>query len=434
MLIIEIVIVLALIVVNALFALSELAVVSSRPGRLKLLVERGVKGSRRAQALAANPGRFLSTVQSGITLVGIGAGAFSGATLAVRFADWLGSQGFSYRVAEPIAYGTVVTAITYLTLIVGELVPKQLALRNPETMACRVAPAMTLLSRIAAPLVSLLDYSGKAVLRLFGHHAVSRSRVTDEEIKTLVAEAESAGVIEPEERAMISAVMRLGDRSVRAVTTPRHEVDMLDLGDDDVINRQRIVDSVHSRLPVYEGSADAVLGVVQAKELLDGCLKGDPLAIRDFIRPAPVIPETMDAIDVVNALKASPVHMGLVHDEYGHFQGVVTSADILEAIVGEFRSEEGAVEPRIVRRPDGSYLVAGSMPVDELAEALGISLPAERSYHTVAGLALSAFGKLPEVGDSVRQHGWQFEVVDMDGRRIDKILLSRVPARRFAGP
>jgi putative hemolysin len=431
---IEIAIVFVLVVINGLLAMSELAVVSSRPGRLKLLVEREVKGSRRASALSADPGRFLSAVQIGITLVGIGAGAFSGATLAARLLDWLTAQGVSASVAGPVAYGLVVTVITYLSLIIGELVPKQIALRNPETVACKVAPAMTVISRIAYPLVTLLDWSGKLVLALLGQRAMPASRVTDEEIRTLVAEAESAGVLEPEERAMISGVMRLGDRPVRAVMTPRREVDMLDLTDDDATNRRCILETVHSRLPVYEGSSEAVLGVVQAKNLLNGCLNGSTLNIRDFVSAAPFVPDTMDALDVVNTLKSSPVHIGLVHDEYGHFQGVVTSADILEAIVGEFRSDEGAVEPDVVRRSDGSYLVAGSMPVDELADLLGMSLPEDRNYHTVAGLALSGFGRLPETGEIVRLHGWQFEVVDLDGRRIDKLLMTKAPPRRQAKP
>jgi putative hemolysin len=433
MFIVEIAIIFVLIVLNGLLALSELAVVSSRPGRLKVLVQQGVNGARRALNLAADPGRFLSSVQIGITLIGIIAGAFSGATLAGRLTEWLMQQGMTERVAEPLAFGSVVTLITYLSLIVGELVPKQIALRNPEKIACAVAPAMVLLSRIASPLVSLLDLSGKLVLALLGQRAVPASRVTDEEIKTLVAEAESAGVLEPEERAMITRVMRLADRPVRAVMTPRHEVDMIDLADDDETNRRLISETAHSRLPVYEGSADAVLGVIQAKDMLDDCLENKPLNIREAVRSAPVVPDTMDTLDVVELLKSSPVHIGLVHDEYGHFQGVVTSADILEAIVGEFRHEEDDVsEPNIVRRPDGSYLVSAGMSADELAETFGIPLPQDRNYHTVAGLALSGFGKLPEVGESVRIHGWQFEVVDMDGRRIDKILLSRAVPRRQA--
>jgi putative hemolysin len=434
MLFFEIATVLILIVINGLLALSELAVVSARPGRLKVLMQQEVDGSRRALALAADPGRFLSTVQIGITLIGIIAGTFSGATLAGRLVDWLVTQGLTERVAEPLAYGSVVTFITYLSLIIGELVPKQIALRNPEKIACVVAPAMTLLSRVASPLVSLLDLSGKLVLAILGQRAVPASRVTDEEIRTLVAEAESAGVLEPEERAMITRVMRLADRPVRSVMTPRHEVDMIDLADNDEINRERLIESAHSRLPVYEENADAVLGVVQAKDLLDRCLQSKPLKIRESMQPAPVVPDTMDTLDVVSLLKSSPVHIGLVHDEYGHFQGVVTSADILEAIVGEFRHEEGTIEPNVVRRPDGSYLVSGAMSADDLAEAFGIPLPEDRSYHTVAGLALSGFGKLPVVGESVRMYGWQFEVLDMDGRRIDKILLTRTVPRRQAKP
>jgi putative hemolysin len=434
MLLFEIAIVVVLIVLNGLLALSELAVVSSRPGRLKVLVQQGAHGSRRAVALAADPGRFLSTVQAGITLIGVVAGAFSGATLAGRLSGWLIEQGLSERVAEPLAYGSVVTLITYLSLIIGELVPKQIALRNPERVACLVAPAMTWLSRIASPLVTLLDLSGKAILTLLGQRSVPAARVTDEEIRSLVAEAESAGVLEPEERAMITRVMRLADRPVRAVMTPRHDVDMIDLADDDETNRRRIMETGHSRLPVYEGADDVVLGVIQAKDLLDRCLENTPLNIRDAMRPAPVVPDTMDTLEVVALLKSSPVHMGLVHDEYGHFEGIVTSADILEAIVGEFRHEEGVTEPNVVRRADGTYLVSGSMSADELAERFGIPLPQDRSYHTVAGLALAGFGKLPETGDTVRMHGWQFEVVDMDGRRIDKILLTRIVPRRLAKP
>jgi putative hemolysin len=342
------------------------------------------------------------------------------------------SHGISEPVAEPVAYGLVVTAITYLSLIIGELVPKQIALRNPEAIACKVAPAMTVLARIGSPLVTLLDWSGKAVLALLGQRAMSASRVTDEEIKTLVAEAESAGVLEPEERAMISRVLRLGDRPVRAVMTPRREVDMIDLTDDAKAIRRCIMQTVHSRLPVHEGSADAVLGVIQAKDLLDGCLKGAELNIREFLREAPVLPETMDALDVVNVLKSSPVHIGLIHDEYGHFQGVVTSADILEAIVGEFRTEEGAEEPDIVRRADGSFLVSGAMQADELAERLHLKLPPDRTFHTVAGLVLAETGHLPDVCETVDIQGWRFEVVDLDGRRIDNILLSKASPRRAA--
>jgi putative hemolysin len=432
MLILELAIVAALIVLNGLLAMSELAIVSSRPARLRAMIARNVHGARRALALASDPGKFLSTVQIGITLVGVLSGAFSGATLGLRLAGWLGILGLSERMAEPIAVAIVVALITYASLIIGELVPKQIALRDPEAIAVRVAPAMTVLAKVASPLVWFLDISGKAALRLLGQRGEAKERVTEEEIKTLIAEAESAGVLEPGEKEMIAGVMRLGDRPVRAVMTPRWDVDMLDLASSPQAIRAAIAKSPHSRLPVYEGNPDEPLGVVQAKELLNVCMSGQDLDVRPFIRPAPVIPDSVDARDVVAILRASSVHIGLVHDEYGHFEGVVTTADILESIVGVFRSEAGPTEPAVVRRDDGSLLISGWMPVDEFSELTGVRVPAERSYHTVAGFVLDRFGALPSIGESFDAHGWRFEVVDLDGRRIDKVLATRQPARRRA--
>ena len=430
MLLVELAVVLFLIVVNGLLAMSELAIISSRQSRLKAMVEREVHGARRALVLATDPGRFLSTVQFGITLVGVLAGAFSGATIGSRFSEWLIARGMPEGVADPLAIGAVVTAITYLSLIIGELVPKRIALRNPEVVACAVAPGMTVLSRVAAPFVWLLDASSRIVLVVLGLSEGRRGKVTDEEIRLLVAEAESAGVLEPGERAMISGVMRLGDRTAKAVMTPRPEVDYINLADDEATIMRTIAESVHSRLPACERSLDEVVGVVQAKELLDAHLRGEPLKIRDFVRPAPVIPDTMPALDVIERLKQSPVHMGLVHDEYGDFEGVLTSADILEAIAGEFLTEEGPQEKEFVRRADGSYLIVGSMPADELAELINIKLPEARSYNTVAGLVLAGLGHLPQVGEIVDLHGWRFEVVDLDGRRIDKVLVGKTPRQR----
>jgi putative hemolysin len=432
MLILELAIVAALIVLNGLLAMSELAIVSSRPARLRAMIERNVIGSRRALALASDPGKFLSTVQIGITLVGVLSGAFSGATLGLRLAGWLVSLGLSERLAEPIAVAVVVALITYASLIIGELVPKQIALRDPEAIAVRVAPAMTILAKVASPLVWFLDISGKAALWLLGQRGEAKERVTEEEIKTLIAEAESAGVLEPGEKEMIAGVMRLGDRPVRAVMTPRWDVDMLNLADPPDAIRAAIAKSPHSRLPVYDGNPDEPLGVVQAKALLDACMAGEDFDVSAFVRRAPIIPDSVDARDVVAILKASPVHIGLVHDEYGHFEGVVTTADILESIVGVFHSEAGPTEPAVVRRDDGSLLISGWMPVDEFAEFTRIRLPAERSYHTVAGFVLDRFGTLPSVGESFDAHGWRFEVMDLDGRRVDKILATRQPARRRA--
>ena len=427
----ELAIVAALIVLNGLLAMSELAIVSARPARLKTLIEQGVKGSRRALALTSDPGRFLSTVQIGITLVGVLAGAYSGATLGRRLSDWLLDHGLGLTIAEYLGFGVVVTLITYFSLIVGELVPKQVALRDPERVACKVAPAMTLLARVAAPAVWVLTVSGKAVLTLFGGGGPSAQRVTEEEIKTLVAEAEGAGVLEPQERAMISAVLRLGDRPVRAVMTPRHDVDMIDIGDDAEMIRRRIVASKHTRLPVYDGEIDGVIGIVQAKDLLGKAAELGLEDIRAMVRPAPIVPDSMDALDVVDLFRETAVHIGLVHDEYGNFEGIVTAADILQSIVGELPVEGGG-EPGIVQRADGSLLVSGLVPVDEVAERLHLRLPAERSFHTVAGLVLAEIGHLPEVGETVDVQGWRFEVVDLDGRRIDKLLVSRVAAMRRA--
>lgn len=426
MLYLELGIVTVLIVVNGLLAMSELAIVSSRPARLAALVTKGVTGSRRALELASDPGKFLSTVQIGITLIGVLSGAFSGATLGLRLAAWLVESGVSQGLADTIGVGVVVGAITYFSLIVGELVPKQIALRDPEAIAIRVAPAMTLLATASLPLVWLLDRSGKALLWLLGHRGQAEEKVSEEEIRTLVVEAENAGVLEPGEKEMIAGVMRLGDLPVGAVMTPRHEVTMIDLADPDPDISAALLNSNRSRFPVCDGNRDSTLGIVSAKDLLDAYLAGQTPDIRQLILAAPIIPESVDARDVIAILRNSPVHMGLVHDEYGIFQGVVTSTDILEAIVGAFRTEEGPAEPAFARRDDGSYLISGWMPALEFAELLGITLPASRPYQTFAGFLLQEFGAIPGVGDKIEAGGWRFEIVDLDGRRIDKALASKV--------
>lgn len=424
----EVLLVLALILVNGALAMSELAIVSSRAARLKTLETQGVAGAAAALKLASDPGRFLSAVQVGITLVGVLSGAISGATLGVRLRAPLIDMGLPANVAEPMAFGLVVAAITYVSLIIGELVPKQIALRDPERIACRVAPAMGVIARAASPAVTLLDLSGRLVLRLLGLSRSAQSSVTEEEIRTLVAEAETAGVLEPEEHQMIAGVLRLADRRVAAVMTPRTEVDMVDLREDDAAIRKALVGSVHSRLVVHNGNPDEVVGVIQAKDLADALLKGRRFRMKSLVKAAPVIPETMDALEVVDVLKGSGIHMGLVHDEYGHFLGVVTSADILEAIVGEFETEAGPAEPDAVQRPDGSWLVSGTMPADEFAELMGLTLPARRDYRTVGGLVLDAASRIPAVGETFAIQHCMVEIVDLDGRRIDKVLASRTRA------
>jgi putative hemolysin len=422
----ELGIVTVLIVVNGLLSMSELAIVSSRPARLAGLVEKGVTGSRRALALASDPGKFLSTVQIGITLIGVLSGAFSGATLGQRLTLWLTEHGLSQGLADAIGVGAVVGVITYASLIVGELVPKQIALRDPEAVAVRVAPAMMLLAKASLPLVWLLDRSGKALLWLLGHRGEAEEKVSEDEIRTLVVEAENAGVLEPGEKEMIAGVMRLGDLPVAAVMTPRHEVDLVDLSQPAAEVAAAIRSSNHSRFPVVDGNRDHALGIVSAKELLDAYLAGETLDIRKLVREAPVIPETVDARDVIAILRDSPVHMGLVHDEYGTFQGVVTSFDILEAIVGAFHTEEGPAELAFVQRDDGSYLISGWMPAVEFAALLGVALPTSRPYQTAAGFLLQEFGTIPDVGDKIDTGGWRLEIVDRDGRRIDKVLATKV--------
>jgi putative hemolysin len=384
-----------------------------------------VSGAERALALASDPGKFLSTVQIGITLVGVLSGAFSGATLGQRLTQWLIELGLSTSAADIVGVGIVVTIITYATLIVGELVPKQVALREPESIAVRVAPALDWLARLSLPLVMLLDASGKLILTLLGRGGTAEQRALEDEIHHLVSEAESAGVLEPGEKEMIAGVMRLGDRPVGAVMTPRMEVDGIDLNDGPDRIRDVVSKSPHSRFPVTDGDSDQPIGVLQAKDLLVAYMHERSPDLRGLVRQAPIIPASADALDVLALLRAAPVHIGLVHDEYGAFEGVVTPADILESIVGAFHSEEGPPEPAVVQRADGSLLIAGWMPVDELGELLSIPLPPRQRFHTVAGLVLQHFNELPKVGDAFELDGWIIEVVDLDGRRVDKILARR---------
>lgn len=421
----EILIVVALTVINGLLAMSELAVVSSRPARLKVLSDQGSKGAKTAMRLADNPGRFLSTVQIGITLVGVLSGAFSGATLGARLSEWLVGQGFSQVVSDGFGVGLVVVAITYLSLIIGELVPKQIALRDPERVAARVAPAMLLLSKIGAPLVFLLDISGRAVLALLGQKGEPEEKVTEEEVRTIIAEAETAGVLERDEREMISGVMRLADRSARALMTPRREVEVIDLSDSADEIREQLRATRRSRLPVQDGEADAIIGVVVVKELIDFLSDGGTHDLRGLVSEAPVVMDTAGALQVLREIRASRVHMALVFDEYGHFEGIITPGDVLEAIIGAFQEEEED-EPPLVARADGSWLVAGWMQVDEFSHELGISIPRDADFQTVAGFVLAQLNHLPVVGEVFEKGHWRFEVVDLDGRRIDKILVSRI--------
>lgn len=420
----EILVVVVLTVINGVLSMSELAVVSSRPARLKVLADQGSKGAATAIRLADNPGRFLSTVQIGITLVGVLSGAFSGATLGARLSEWLGTHGFSSSAADALGVGTVVVLITYLSLIVGELVPKQIALRDAERVAARVAPTMAVIAKVAAPLVWLLDASGKLVLALLGQKGEAEETVTEEEVRTIIAEAENAGVLERDEREMISGVMRLADRSARALMTPRREVEVIDLSDTLDEIRAQVRATRRNRLPVQDGEADSIIGIIEMKDLFEA-LAEDKVDLRSLVREAPVVLDTTGALEVLRALRATHVHMALVFDEYGHFEGIITSSDVLEAITGVFQDEDEE-EPAIVTRADGSFLVAGWMQVDEFSHELGIHVPRDADYQTVAGFVLAEMNRLPNVGESFEKGHWRFEVVDLDGRRIDKLLVTRV--------
>lgn len=422
---VEILIVAVLTVVNGLLAMSELAVVSSRPARLKVLAADGNRGATVALKLAEDPGKFLSSVQIGITLVGVLSGAFSGATLGARLGTWLASVGADPVVANAVGVGTVVIVITYLSLIIGELVPKQIALRDPERVAARVAPTMAFLATIAAPLVWVLDVSGRLLLALLGQHGAAGERVTDEEVKTIIAEAESAGVLESEERSMISGVMRLADRSARGLMTPRLDVELVDLSETPDAILAKLRATHRSMVPVQEGGPDSIVGVIVRKDLIDVFAEGKPFDPRSLVRQAPVVMDRSDALHVLKAIRSSVVHMALVFDEYGHFEGIVTAGDILEAITGGFQEEEGE-EPALVTREDGTFLVSGWMPVDEFKDRLGVPVPKDPQYETVAGFILAELNHLPAVGENFERGNWKFEVIDLDGRRIDKVLVTRL--------
>ena len=408
----------ALIVVNAAFAMSELAIVSSRKPRLEAMARRGSKGARVALNLAADPGKFLATVQTGITLTQVIAGAFAGEALGGPVAERLEYLGVSHASAQHWGFGLVIVATTFLSLVIGELVPKQIALTAPEPIAVFASRPMLWLSRIAAPFVWTLEHSSALLIRMLGLHRHRDNQVTAEELHLVVAEASTAGVIEESERAIISGVVRLADRPVREVMTPRTQVEWIDLDEADPL-----LEMPHSRMPIGRGSIDELIGVIEARELLTATLAGKPIDFEAMIRPVPFVSDQIDAMDALQVLRGANVPMAFVHDEYGHFEGIVTPVDLLAAIAGAFASDQDEdTDPPFVEREDGSWLVSGSASADQLAEKLGIALSGDRDYATAAGFALSVLKHLPKVGETFEDSGWRFEVVDMDGRKIDKLL------------
>ena len=430
----DVVLILALIALNGLLSMSEMAIVSSREARLKAMAKTGSRGARCALDLSAEPGRFLSTVQTGITLISIINGAFSGASLGEPLADRLELTGLSESTAHTLGYGIVIVVITFVSLVVGEIVPKQIALRSPEPLAALISRPMKWLSRITAPFVWLLDRSSAMIFRLVGLNRESRNQVTAEELHLVVAEAQTAGVLEEDERAMISGIVRLADRPVREVMTPRTEIDWIDVSASPAEIREALLESPHTRIPVADGSVENIVGVIQVRDVVAALLEGRPLELKDLCRNAPVIPDLMDAMDALAVLRSAEVPLALVNDEYGHLDGIVTPGSILSALAGTFAHDivQGE-EPPLVERDDGSWIISGAANADLLSDRLGVNMPQERDYSTVAGFALSVLRHLPETGEKFRHDGWSFEVVDMDGRKIDKLIASRQGKKSAAG-
>jgi len=421
----ELLFLILLILLNGLFAMSELAVVSSRKTRLQQRAQDGDRRAGIALELANAPNQFLATIQIGITLVGIFAGAYGGATLAEEMAGLFAQIPLLADYGEAIGVGIVVLGTTYFSLVIGELVPKRLAMSNPEQIASTVAPAMRALSRLTSPIVRLLGFSTDLVIRLLGTKEGGGTPVSEEEIRLLLEQGTAVGIFEPEEQQVVEHAFGLADHTVNALMTPRPEVVWLDLADPMDQNLETIARGGHSRYPVAQDDLDRVKGFVYAKDLLARCLTGQPVELRTLLRPAVFLPESVTALDAIERLKEAHVDIAVVIDEYGGFQGILTVDDILEELVGSIPGAGVAVEPEAVQRADGSWLLDGRLPTDEVKETLKIqSLPHEDTtrYQTLGGLVMLCLDQIPSSGDSFVCAGWRFEVVDMDGLRVDKVL------------
>ena len=423
----EILFILFLVLANGIFAMSEAALISARDTRLQEMAGDDNLRARAALDLLDEPNLFLSTVQIGITLVGVLAGAFGGATIAVPLAGVIEGVPLLAPYAGTLSVGVVVVVIAYLSLILGELVPKRLALGNPERIASSVARPMRLLSRLASPVVSFLSFSTDTVLKILRVRPGDEPPVTEAEIGILIEQGARAGVFEEAERDMVGRIFRLGDLRITALMTPRPDVVWLDLEDEPQENRLKISESVYSRFPVCRGRLDAVVGIVRAKDLLIHRLDGGNVDLEQDLRKPLFVPESMYAFRVLELFKSSGEPFALVADEYGEIEGVVTLNDVLEAIVGEIPASDELEDPEAVLREDGSWFLDGSLPINRFKEVLQIErLPDEYtgSYHTLAGFVMTRMGRLPSVADSFEWKGLHFEVADMDGYRIDKVIVT----------
>ena len=426
----EIIIILVLIIINGIFAISEFALISAKKTRLRQRAEEGDTQAATALKLANEPTPFLSTIQVGITLVGILAGAFGGATIAEELAAYFTQFPVLAPYSEALGVTLVVLLITYLTLVFGELVPKRLALSNAESIASNVAKPMFFLSILAKPLVLVLSHSTEAVLRILRIQKAIELPVTEEEIKFMLEEGTEAGVLEKAELSMIESVFEIGDRRVDSLMTHRSDIIALDLDDPTHKNLQKMIASGRSNFPVYESDLDNMFGIVSVKNVMARMVKDNLINIRDLVTKPLFVPEAVTVLRLLELFKESGVHIALIIDEYGSIQGIITLHDILEAIVGNVHSFGEPVEMPIVVREDGSWLIDGDTPIKELKEVLSVSsFPGEEDgyYRTIAGLIMFILQQIPKTGDSIQLKELRYEIVDMDGNRIDKVRVTRVP-------
>jgi len=426
----ELLLILLLIVCNGVFAMSEIAVVSSRTTRLQQRAAEGDAGARRALELAEHPTRFLSTVQIGITLVGVFAGAYGGARIAGYFDAYLERFPAIAAYSEEIALALVVAGITFLSLVVGELVPKRIALNHPERIASRVAGPMHVISVLATPFVKVLSVSTDFLLRLLGARKPDEPPITEEEVSALIDVGTEAGVFEEEEHDLVERVFWLADQRASSLMTPRHRIAWLDVRDPPEIHRQELIQHRHSHFLVCDGDVDHVLGMVTVKDLLAAVLEGRELDLRAVLCKPLFVPASLRALRLLEMFRESGVHVAVVIDEYGGVDGLLTLDDVLTELAGDLASH---TDHRVVQREDGSWLVDASLTMEEFWEDLGLEErrgQERRDYNTVAGLVVTKLGRIPQSGNTFEAYGLRFEVVDMDGQRVDKVLVSPIPATR----
>jgi putative hemolysin len=430
----EILIVFLLTIGNAIFVMSEMAIVSVRKVRLQQMANQGNASARVALELANAPNQFLAIVQVGITLIIIVSGAFGESAISKQIVPLLSRIPLLAPYSEVIASVTAILIITYLTLVIGELVPKRLALNNPERIASAVAMPMRMFAKIASPVVHVLSGSTDLVVRLLGIQPSTEPQVTEEEIKVLIEQGTEAGTFEEAEQDMLNRVFRLGDRRVSALMTPRPDIVWLDLDDSAEVNRQVLIDHTHSQFPVCQGELDNVLGIIHVNDLLARCLSNQPLDLTTALRRPLYVPESTPGLKVLELFKQSSIHIAIVVDEYGVIQGLVTLNDILEEIVGDIPSIDAVDEPQAVQRDDGSWLVDGMLPVEEFFELFEIpelSREQRGNYHTMGGFVVTQLGRIPTAADHFEWRGMRFEVMDMDGNRVDKVLVVPVPTKPY---